>query len=82
MENSGHCGFFGVPNVASASEQAVLPSAAFGLIENPSGRLTVGALISESEGESGLSDCGTLRSMSSPEAVSASVVVGVPIGAG
>ena len=41
LENSGHCGFvLPVPKLAAASEQEVLPSAALGLIEKPTGSLT------------------------------------------
>ncbi len=58
------------------SEQEVLPSAAFGLIVKPSGRVTVVALISDGEGTSGLDCCGTWRSTSRPEAVSVAVAVG------
>ena len=53
-----------------------MPSAALGLIEKPSGRVTVVAVISEAEGVTGLSFCGTLRATSRPLAVSASVVDG------
>ena len=42
-----------MPKRASASVQAVLPSAALGLIEKPSGRVTVAARISEGEGDGG-----------------------------
>ena len=56
--------FFGAvqgPIRASASVQAVLPSAALGLIEKPSGRVTVAARSSEGEGTVGLSCWGTLE---------------------
>ena len=74
--NSGHWASSVVPIRASASEQVVLPSAAFGLIENPSGRLTLAARISEAEGVSGLICCGTFRDASSPLGASASGVDG------
>ena len=45
FEVSGHRASSVVPISASASEQVVLPSAAFGLIENPAGRLTLAARI-------------------------------------
>ena len=48
-------------SVASASEQEVLPSAALGLIENPSGRVTVAPRSSDGEGMVGLSSWGTLE---------------------
>ena len=54
-----------------------MPSAAFGLIENPSGRVTVFALSSEGEGVFGSWNWGTLSVTSRPEAVSVSVVVGL-----
>jgi hypothetical protein len=63
----------------SASEQLTFPSAAFGLIEKPSGRIVVVALISEGEGVVGLCSCGTLRSTSTPEAESACEVDGVAV---
>ena len=53
LENSGHWASSWVPNRASASEQEVLPSAALGLIEKPSGRVTVIARISEGDGVDG-----------------------------
>ena len=53
-----------------------MPSAAFGLIENPSGRVTVVARISEAEGVSGLICCGTFRLTSRPLGASASAVDG------
>ena len=54
FELSGHCAGASLPKFASASVQAVWPSAASGLIETPSGRTTsaermldgVGALLS------------------------------------
>ena len=76
LANSGHWASSSVPKRASASEQEVLPSAALGLIEKPSGKVTVVALISEGEGTVGLSIWGTLRSTSRPEGVSAAVVEG------
>jgi hypothetical protein len=77
LANSGHCASSSVPNLASASRQAVLPSAAFGLIVKPGGSVIVLSLISDGEGTVGLCVCGTVRSMSSPDGVSASFVVGV-----
>ena len=65
-----------MPRLACASEQATLPSAALGLIEKPSGSSTALALISEGDGVLGSWNCGTIRSTSSPEAASVSVVVG------
>jgi hypothetical protein len=65
-----------VPNAASISVQESLPSAALGLIEKPTGSATVAPLISEGEGKVGLSSCGTVRLMSTPEAESVAVVVG------
>ena len=62
--------------LACASEQAILPSAALGLIEKPAGSSTLLALISEGEGVLGSWNCGTTRSTASPEAASVSVVVG------
>jgi hypothetical protein len=53
-----------------------LPSAALGLIVNPSGKVTVVALISDGEGVRGLRNCGTLRLTSRPLAESVFVVVG------
>src|ERR1700751_4778186 len=77
LENCGQCASSSVPKLAWESEQEVLPSAALGLIENPSGRVTVVARISESDGVSGLSFCGTFSVTSSPLAVSASEVDGL-----
>ena len=68
-----------VPKFASASEQEVLPSAALGLIEKPTGSVTVAALISDGEGKVGLRSCGTVRSTSTPEAESVAVVVGLAL---
>ena len=76
LDVSGHWASSSVPNRASESLQALLPSAALGLIEKPAGNFTVTARISEGEGVLGLSSWGTLRSTSRPEAVSVSVVVG------
>ena len=76
FENSGQWASSSVPIADSSSLQEILPSAAFGLIEKPSGRVTVVALISDGDGVLGLSSCGTLRSTSSPEAVSVSSVSG------
>ncbi len=77
LEVSGHSASRSVPTADSASEQEALPSAAFGLIENPSGRVTVFALSSEGEGVFGSWNWGTLSVTSRPEAVSVSVVVGL-----
>ena len=60
----------------AASVQAVLPSAALGLIEKPGGRVTVAPRSSLGEGIVGLSCWGTVRLTSIPEAVSVSSVVG------
>ena len=79
FENSGQCASSVVPKFASASEHESLPSAAFGLIENPSGSFRVAALISDGDGKLGLNICGTVRSMSTPEAESAAVVVGLAL---
>src|SRR6476646_6205517 len=76
LENSGHGASSVVPNLASASEQATFPSEALGLIENPSGKVTLRSLVSESDGATGLWGWGTLSWMSTPAAVSASVVEG------
>src|ERR1044072_6517338 len=76
FEFSGHWAAFWVPKRASKSVQDVLPSAAFGLIEKPAGRVTVVSLIADGEGTVGLWNWGTLRLTSSPEEVSAWVVVG------
>ena len=53
-----------------------MPSAAFGLIEKPSGSVVVSDRISDGEGVTGLTSCGTLRSTSSPDGESVWVVVG------
>src|ERR1044072_8024807 len=76
LECSGHCASWTVPKAASSSVQAVLPSAALGLIEKPGGKITVVALIEGGAGVLGLCVCGTLRLTSRPVAVSAWVVVG------
>src|SRR4051794_5575313 len=76
FENSGHSAPSRVPNFACESEQEVLPSAAFGLIEKPTGSFSVASFISEGDGKEGLSSCGTVRSMSTPDAESVAVVVG------
>ncbi len=65
-----------MPKPACCSVQATLPSAALGLIEKPSGRVTVVALIAEESGVSGSWYWGTLRLTANPEAVSVCVVVG------
>ena len=56
-----------------------MPSAAFGFSENPTGSFRVAALISDGDGNFGLNSCGTVRSMSTPEAESAAVVVGLAL---
>src|SRR5262249_40608419 len=61
---------------ASAFEQVVLPSAALGLIEKPTGSSTLLPLISDGDGVLGSSNCGTTRSTARPEAESVSLVVG------
>src|SRR4051794_18726051 len=76
FENCGHCASSVVPNRAAASEQETLPSAAPGLIEKPSGKVTLTALICELEGAFGLSGWGTSRLVSTPEGESASLVEG------
>ena len=76
FEVSGQCAGSRVPMLESASLQASLPSAALGLIETPTGSVTVVARICEGEGTLGLVGCGTWRSTLRPEAVSVSVVVG------
>src|SRR5690349_12088469 len=76
LANSGHCAASLLPSRASASEHDVLPSAAFGLIEKPGGRVTVVDRISDGDGVDGSWNWGTSSFTSSPEAVSVSVVVG------
>src|SRR5690242_1330548 len=76
FENSGQTGALRVPSAACWSVQAVLPSAALGLIEKPSGSSTVVARICDDAGTLGLSPCGTLSLTSRPEAVSVWSVVG------
>ena len=65
-----------VPKFASASEQDVLPSAAFELIEKPSGNVTVAPRSSVGEGIVGLNCWGTERFTSIPDAESVAFVVG------
>ncbi len=72
-------GPFGGAEPATASGQDVLPSAALGFSENPTGSVRFAALISDGEGKLGLSNCGTVRSMSTPEAESVAVVVGLAL---
>src|SRR6478752_500456 len=76
FENSGQCWGSRVPSRASASVQTVLPSAAFGLIENPSGITTLEARSSEGEGVVGSWNWGTSSSTPRPEGESVSSVVG------
>ena len=70
LEKSGQWASSSVPNCASASVQAVLPSAAPGLIEKPGGRVTVVALSSVGEGIVALTCWGTARLTSIPEGAS------------
>ena len=53
-----------------------MPSAAFGLRVKPSGSVILVVRISEGDGVVGLCGCGTLRTVSRPDAVSAWSVVG------
>ena len=76
FENSGQCAANSVPIAVSQSGQATLPSAALGLIVKPSGRVTLRGADLRRRRVVGLWVCGTLRSMSRPEAVSARSVVG------
>src|ERR1044072_3199415 len=82
LERSGHCASWTVPKAASSSVQAVLPSAALGLIEKPGGKITVVALIEDGAGVLGLCVCGTLRLTSRPGGVWAWGVVGAAEGVG
>src|SRR5215204_1836985 len=79
LENSGQVAAPRVPIALAASEQATFPSAAFELSEKPFGRMVVDALICEGDGVVGLSSCGTLSSMSRPDGLSASAVVGCAV---
>ena len=63
-------------DAGASSGQATFPSAAFGLIVNPSGSVTSEVRSSDGAGTLPLWDCGTLIVRSSPEAVSERSVVG------
>src|SRR6188768_3454655 len=79
FENSGHAAGRRVPSFASVSLQAVLPSAALGLIEKPSGSDTVDAFSGEGDGVVASCGCGTVSFTSTPEALSVAVVVGLAL---
>ena len=79
FENSGQFAAQRGADRAQQSGQATLPSAAFGLIEKPCGSVTFAVFSSEGEGVIGLCVCGTLRSASRPEGVSAAAVVGFAV---
>src|SRR5262249_36298398 len=74
FECSGQVAPARVPKAPCWSLQVTLPSAAFGLIEKPSGRVTVAPRISDGEGVNGLCVWGTVRSTSRPDAASACTV--------
>src|SRR5215213_5769979 len=77
LANSGHCASSSVSNASSESAHAVLPFAPLAARENPFGRVVSTLRISEGEGAVGLWVWGTLRVTSSPDAVSAALVVAV-----
>src|SRR5215218_1503908 len=77
FESCGHTASNKVPIRAEESAHATFPSAAFGLIVKPSGKVINEVRSSEEAGVSPLWDCGTLIVRSSPEAVSERSVVGL-----
>src|SRR5829696_5228060 len=77
FENSGQCAASSVSNESSESSQAILPLAALAAREKPSGRVIATERISEGDGAVGLWAWGTFSVTSSPETLSAAVVVGV-----
>ena len=76
FEYSGQWAAKRVPIDVSASEQATFPSAALGLSVKPGGSVTLVVRISEDDGVVALCGCGTLSTVSRPDAVSARSVVG------
>ena len=79
LENSGQVAGPNVPIAVSGSGHATFPSAAFGLIVKPSGRVTTDVRSSDGEGVWGLCSCGTLRIVSRPDGVSVAAVVELPV---
>src|SRR6478672_1266762 len=82
LENSGQVAAKSVPIALRPSAHTTLPSDAPGLIEKPSGSVSVAERSSDGEGVRGLCVCGTFRSVSSPDAVSACEVVAFAVKAG
>src|SRR5262245_43809496 len=79
FENSGQWAASSLPNDASESAQAVFPSAPPGQSEQPLGKVCTRERSGDPDGTLALSGCGTERSMSIPDAVSASPVVGCAV---
>src|SRR4051794_8128486 len=77
LANSGQCASSSVSKASSESAQATFPLAALAASENPLGRVVSTLRISEGEGAVALWVWGTLRVTSSPDAVSAALVVAV-----
>jgi hypothetical protein len=76
FEVSGHCAGPSLSKLASASRQAVWPSAASGLIVKPGGKVTL--LDFSCEGELAMPrNCGASIWRSRPEGESVSLVVGL-----
>src|SRR4051794_11708099 len=76
LENSGHSAAASLWRFACSSLQVLLPSAAPGFSEKPSGSSMLWPLISDGEGVFSSWNWGTLRSTASPDGESVSPVVG------